>query len=194
MPKQVLARADLPTTAATAPRSSGLGLPPSRANPRRQQTEASKRVLLQSRVVANAVRFAAHPGRQHASVGDRKLLALNAIASKPGMGVNELAGTLGVRQPTASQLVKALAASNLVDVHRDSRDRRAVHIRANARGRTVLRRLPAGFDFGDRLPKAVGELDAASLSSLESGLSELLDALPSTAAVLAGRPEDDAHS
>ena len=137
-----------------------------------------RRVVLQFRVVANSVWSSAHRPRQNQTVGDRKLLALSAIAHMPGLGVNALALTLGVRQPTASQVVKALAASHLITVRRDDLDRRAVRIHATLEGLAVVRELPPSFDFGNRLPLALGLLRPGELCRLESGLAELLDALP----------------
>lgn len=138
---------------------------------------APKRVLLQFRVIAHAVRSHAKHLQPKPTVGDRKLLALSSIAGTPGMGVNRLARFLGVRQPTASQVVKALAALQFVHVQGDADDRRAVCIHASATGLAILRSLPADFDFGDRLPQALERLDPNALSNLESGLSEVLEAL-----------------
>lgn len=136
-----------------------------------------KQVLLQFRVIASAVRSPTRAATGPHPVTDRKLLALSAIAGSPGMGVNQLAQALGVRQPTASQVVKTLAEQHLVDVHRDARDRRAVRICASAAGRALLQRLPAQFDFGDRLPEALARLDEGRLRSLELGLADLVQAL-----------------
>lgn len=147
------------------------------------QLVSPKRVLLQFRVIANAVRLPARPTRALHPVTDRKLLALSAIAHAPGIGVNGLAKVLGVRQPTASHVVKALAGLHLVDVQRDDGDRRAVGIRPSVAGLAVLQVLPAHFDFGDRLPEALARLDGNSLRSLESGLADLVQALGRTAPV-----------
>ncbi len=144
-----------------------------------------KRVLLQFRVIANAVRSSAPHSRPAQPVAGRKLLALSAIADKPGMGVNELAKALGVRQPTASQVVKTLAALHLVDVQRDGPDRRTVQLHANAEGQLLLRALPAHFNFGDRLPDALKRLDDRSLSRLEAGLTDIVRALGTSAQALA---------
>lgn len=146
-------------------------------------TDASvtpNRVLLQFRAIANAVRTSAWPERPRNLVGDRKLLALCAIARSPDMGVNEVAQCLGLRQPTASQVVGSLLDTGLVDVRRDSLDRRAVLIRVSATGLDVLRHLPPRFDFGDRLPDALRRLDERLLSSLEAGLTGLLQRLHQT--------------
>lgn len=150
------------------------------SDPDGADTEAAlpRRVLLQFRVVANAVRAPARRDRRIQNVGDRRLLALKAIAHTPGQGVNALALTLGVRQPTASQVVKALAAAGLVTVRRDDRDRRAVRIHATAQGLALVNGLPPSFDLGDRLALALGHLGSGKLSRLESGLTALLGALP----------------
>jgi DNA-binding MarR family transcriptional regulator len=148
---------------------------------------ASKRVLLQFRVIANAVRSPARPTLEASPVADRKLRALSAIAQSPGMGVKDLALALGVRQPTASQVVKVLSRLRLIEVERDGRDRRAVRIRASDEGLSILRCLPAHFDFGDRLPQALAQLDRASLLRLESGLNSLVQVL-NRSAVLSEDP------
>jgi DNA-binding MarR family transcriptional regulator len=145
-------------------------------------------VLLQFRVIANAVRRPSSPPDPRQPVGARKLLALSMIAQAPGMCINEVARALGVRQPTASQVVKALAGLRLIDVHRDSRDGRTVRVHASGEGLRLLRGLPALFDFGDRLPNAIASLDAQSLSRLERGLDELLASLQSRVAVPRGAP------
>lgn len=149
------------------------------------QVVSPKRVLLQFRIIANAVSSPVRPKHALHAVTDRKLLALNAIAHTPGMGIKGLAKALGVRQPTASQVVKALAGLHLVEVHRDGADRRAVNIRPSGAGLAILQGLPAHFDFGDRLPEALARLDADSLRSLESGLADLVRALGAAAPILA---------
>jgi MarR family transcriptional regulator, organic hydroperoxide resistance regulator len=158
---------------------------------RAAQMPSSERVLLQFRVIANAVRLTARPARATHPVTDRKLLAPSAIAHSPGMSVNDLASALGVRQPTASQVAKALAQLRLVEVQRDRRDRRAVTIHVSNDGLAVLRRLPAHFDFGDRLPEALAQLDGAALLRLESGLTSLVRALPRAAALSDDRSDAD---
>lgn len=158
------------------------------------QVVSPKRVLLQFRVIANAVRSPARPVRALHPVTDRKLLALSAIAHAPGIGVNGLAKALGVRQPTASQVVKALAGLHLVEVQRDEGDRRAVRIRPSLAGLAVLQSLPAHFDFGDRLPEALARLDGDSLRSLESGLADLVQALGRTAPVRGSDGNDNSRT
>lgn len=137
----------------------------------------AKRVLLQFRVIANAVKSSAPPVPSLTGVTDRKLLALRAVAEAPGLSMNALAVALEIRQPTASQVVKFLVQKQLVEVSRDSRDRRAVRIRASGLGLALLEGLPSQFDFGERLPRALAQVGPASLSSLEASLEVLLNAL-----------------
>ncbi|MBT9598227.1 MAG: winged helix-turn-helix transcriptional regulator [Vitreoscilla sp.] len=165
-----------------------------RGSQEQPQVVSPKRVLLQFRVIANAVRSTARPVGALHPVTDRKLLALNAIAHAPGIGVNALAKELGMRQPTASQVVKALAGLHLVEVQRDDGDRRAVSIRPSVAGLAVLHGLPAHFEFGDRLPEALARLDGDSLRSLESGLADLVQALGRTAPILGSDDDDNSHT
>lgn len=95
--------------------------------------------------------------------------------------LNDLANALGVRQPTASKVAKALAPLHLVEVARDRRDRCAVTIHVSDDGLAVLRCLPAHFDCGDRLPEALTQLDVALPLGRESGLTHLVLALTRTA-------------
>lgn len=136
-----------------------------------------KRVLMQFRAIANALKFPVPAAGANPLLTDRRLSALGAIAHQPGLSVNGLAGALGVRQPTASQRVKALAALQLVTVHRDGHDRRGLHLHASTAGLEVLRAHPPQLEYADRLPRALAQLDEASLHSLESGLAELVQAL-----------------
>ena len=157
---------------------------------------ASKRVLLQFRVIANAVRSSARTTRDGHTVADRKLRALGAIAQSPGLGVNDLADALGVRQPTASQLVKALAQLRLIAVERDDHDRRAVRIHVSDDGWAILRQFPARLDFADRLPAALTQLDGDLLVRLESVLTRLVQALtrqPSSFEPRGGEPSNARH-
>lgn len=148
-----------------------------------------KHVLLQFRVIANAVRPRARQIQGLHSVAERKLLALSTIAQSPGLGVKDLASVLGVRQPTASQMVKVLAGLQLIEVERDGCDRRAVRIRASAAGLSVLRSLPAQFEFEDRLLEALGRLDEPSLRSLEACMADLTRALGRADFVKAARAD-----
>lgn len=145
---------------------------------------SSNRVLRQLRVLANAVRYSAGPIGATRAVANRRLLALSVIAHSPGIGVKHLAIALGVRPPTASRVVKALAQLRLIEVEQDGRDRRAVRIHVSDEGRLNLRQFPEHFDFGDRLPEALTQLDDALLQRLESELTCLVHAITCSASAL----------
>jgi DNA-binding MarR family transcriptional regulator len=85
---------------------------------------------------------------------------------------------MGIRQPTASQVVKALAAPHLVTVRADKLDCCAARVHATSEGQAIVRKLTSSFCFGDRLPLALGLLECGELNRRQSGLAELLDALP----------------
>ena len=52
-------------------------------------------------------------------------------------GVNELARAIGVRQPTASNLVRSLAAQDCIEIRKEGPDKRAVQLYVEAAARQV---------------------------------------------------------
>ena len=79
------------------------------------------------------------------------------------------------RWPTASNLVKSLTEQGLIEVRKDGRDRRAVHLHALPAGNRLLRRAPGPFT--GVLPEALAGLDAQTLERLEQDLMVLITAL-----------------
>ena len=137
--------------------------------------EAATRVLRQFRIVFNAVKAHFQQVERKAGVGGAQVWALAVIRDQPGLGVNDLAAALDVRQPTASNLVKALSQQSLVDVRREGPDRRAVQLYLLPEGRKVLRRAPGPFT--GVLPQALASLDPQVLARLEADLNQLIAAL-----------------
>ena len=90
------------------------------ANPSTQ----SNQVLRRFRVVFNAVRTHFKQIEKQVGLGGAQVWALSVIRDRPGLGVNDLANVLSVRQPTASNLVKSLAEQGLVQARREGADRR----------------------------------------------------------------------
>ena len=64
--------------------------------------------------------------------------ALSALVFRGPQALAELAAAEGVKPPTMSRLVKAMAAEGLVQVEADARDQRALRIAASARGRKLM--------------------------------------------------------
>ena len=137
--------------------------------------EPSSRVLRQFRIVFNAVKAHFQQVERKAGVGGAQVWALAVIRDRPGLGVNDLAAALDVRQPTASNLVKALAQHGLIEVRREGPDRRAVQLHLLKEGRRVLRRAPGPFT--GVLPQALASLDAETLARLEADLDKLIGVL-----------------
>lgn len=133
---------------------------------------AAVRVLRQFRLVFNAVKAHFQQVEKSAGVGGAQVWALSVIHANPGLGVNDLARAMDVRQPTASNLVRTLVEQDLVEVHKDSRDRRAVQLHLRPAGQRVLRRAPG--PFAGVLPEALASLDSATLDRLESDLARLI--------------------
>ncbi len=107
-----------------------------------------------------------------AGVGGAQAAALLAIQRKPGMGVNELASQLDVRQPTASNLVHSLFERGLVLRQTGGRDRRVVRLFISSAGQALLTRTPLREVGG--LEAALQRLDGALLHELEQDLARLL--------------------
>ncbi|WP_083876668.1 MarR family winged helix-turn-helix transcriptional regulator [Ideonella sp. B508-1] len=88
--------------------------------------EPAARVLRRFRQVFNAVKTHFQQVERQVGVGGAQVWALSVIQARPGIGVNELAKALDIRQSTASNLVRALVDRGLVATSRAERDRRAV--------------------------------------------------------------------
>lgn len=107
-----------------------------------------------------------------AGVGGAQAAALCVIQRLPGLGVNELAAQLDVRQPTASNLVHSLCERGLVLRQTGGRDRRAVRLCTSSAGQALLTRAPLREAGG--LEAALQRLDGVLLRELEQDLARLL--------------------
>lgn len=137
--------------------------------------DGAVRVLRQFRLVFNTVKTHFQQMEKRAGLGGAQVWALSVVRDRPGIGVNDLARALDVRQPTASNLVKALAEQDLIEVRKDERDGRAVMLHVRPAGARVLRRAPGPFT--GVLPEALATLDPATLERLEQDLAVLIQVL-----------------
>jgi DNA-binding MarR family transcriptional regulator len=144
-------------------------------SPQAAETDAAVRVLRQFRLVFNTVKTHFQQVEKRAGLGGAQVWALSVIRDRPGIGVNDLARAMDVRQPTASNLVKALSEQEYVEVRRDARDGRAVMLHLRPSGARVLRRAPGPFT--GVLPEALASLDARTLQRLEADLGVLIQVL-----------------
>jgi DNA-binding MarR family transcriptional regulator len=138
-------------------------------------TQSAVRVLRQFRIVFNTVKTHFQQMEKRAGLGGAQVWALSVVRDRPGIGINDLAHALDVRQPTASNLVKALAEQDMIEVRDNERDGRAVMLHLRPVGARVLRRAPGPFT--GVLPEALATLDPATLARLEQDLAVLIKVL-----------------
>lgn len=134
--------------------------------------DSAAQVLRRFRLVFNAVKTHFQQVEKKAGVGGAQLWALSVIQTQPDIGVGVLARALDIHQTTASNLVKALVASELVVASRDAADRRAIRLRVTPRGTRVLKKAPG--PFSGVLPEALAALDHETLARLDADLGKLL--------------------
>ncbi len=131
--------------------------------------------LRQFRMVFSAVRSHFQRVEQQAGIGGAQLWALGAIAMHPGIGVNELARLMDVRQPTASNLVRALVNAGWVESRRAEHDRRLVQLNVTKPGQAVLKKAPG--PYSGVLPAALQEMPSVELQQLTRCMAVLIEIL-----------------
>lgn len=137
--------------------------------------QASTRVLRQFRLVFNAVKTHFQQVEKRAGIGGAQVWALSVVHDRPGVGMNDLARAMDIRQPTASNLVKSLVVQGLMEVRKQAPDRRSVQLHLLPAGAKVLQRVPG--PFAGVLPQALDSLDEPMLARLEQDLKALLAVL-----------------
>lgn len=139
---------------------------------RADENDSAMRVLGQFRQVFNAVRSHFHKLEEQVGIGGAQVWALSVIRDAPGIGINELAAHLNVRQPTASNLVKSLANRGMVETSRSRADKRNVQISITPAGLLAVSRAPGPAN--GVLPHALAHLPTDVLAQLEGNLSLLV--------------------
>jgi DNA-binding MarR family transcriptional regulator len=137
--------------------------------------DPAHKVLRRFRVVFNAVKAHFRAVETQAGVSGAQLWALSVIAEQPGVGVKDLARAMDVHQSTASNLLRALQESGMVDSAREGEDRRAVQLYLTPRGHKVLAKAPGPFE--GILPDALQKLDEKTLERLDRDLAKLIQLL-----------------
>jgi len=92
---------------------------------------------------------------------------LSHEAPGAGMRVGDLAAWLGVKPPTVTKLVDALAARGLVERYADGDDRRAIRVRLSAAGRDMAESFhERAIEESERLIAYLGAEDGERLAEL----------------------------
>ena len=150
-----------------------------------QAPEPAARVLRRFRLVFNAVRGHFRAVETKAGISGAQLWALSVVQAQPGIGVGGLAQAMDIHQTTASNLVKALLALELIGAGKEGPDRRMVQLHVLPAGLKLLRKAPGPFH--GVLPDALAQLDTKTLARLDKDLAILIEALQSDEAA-AGVP------
>lgn len=137
----------------------------------RQQADIV-RVIRMFRTVLAAMHDDLGHGSDRTGLPPAQHRALIAIGDHPGAGVCDLAGRLGIRQPSASALIKALLRRQLVRVQHVSPDRRAARIHLQPDVEVLHARLPRPARTA--LLDALVRLDPGELAALEGLLTRLV--------------------
>jgi DNA-binding MarR family transcriptional regulator len=146
-------------------------------------------VLRKFRLIFNSVKSHFREVEREAGIAGAQVWALNVIGEQPGIGVSALARALDIRQSTASNLIKPMIEAGLLLAARADTDRRALKLQLTAKGRRVLKKAPGPAE--GVLPKALGQLDAATLGRLDKDLQKVIGLVhgdPRAAMIPLGQP------
>jgi DNA-binding MarR family transcriptional regulator len=138
------------------------------------ETEATE-VLRKFRQVFNAVKNHFQQVEKKVGIGGAQVWALSLIHEHPGIGVNDLSNLMDIHQSTASNLIKSLVTSELVEVRKNIEDKRIVELHINSAGKRILKKAPT--PFSGVLPHALLQLNPKVLVRLNDDLSDLLNLL-----------------
>ena len=140
-----------------------------------QHSPEVMQVLRSFRQIYAAVRLNYKAVDPETGIGTAQLWALGVIRAHAGIGMNALAKTMDLSQPSASNLAKALQDKGLVCAERCDIDKRNVKLYCTEQGQDVLTQVPEVFS-GD-LPMALGKLAPAALTRLQQDLQQLIGLL-----------------
>jgi DNA-binding MarR family transcriptional regulator len=107
-------------------------------------------------------------------VGPAQLSALSVLVFAGPKTLGELAAAEQVKPPTMSRVVAGLKRSRLVEITRDSRDARRMHIRATAKGALLLQQ--GRQRRVEYLAQHLGSLTTSELTQL-SAVAGILETL-----------------
>jgi DNA-binding MarR family transcriptional regulator len=107
-------------------------------------------------------------------VGPAQLSALSVLVFAGPKTLGELAAAEQVKPPTMSRVVAGLERNHLIEITRDSRDARRMHIRATAKGALLLQQ--GRQRRVEYLAQHLGSLTTSELTQL-SAVAGILESL-----------------
>lgn len=133
-------------------------------------------VLQQFRLIFGTMRQHFREVEELCSLTGLQLWVLQEIQRKPGIGVTELAGLLGIHQSTCSLLVEKLVAQGCVERKNMHKDRRRIGLCIAERGENAIATLPGPAE--GILPPALSSVPEVVLKTLAINLTELIRHIP----------------
>lgn len=108
------------------------------------EAEAAE-VLRKFRQIFNSVKNHFQQVEKKAGIGGAQVWALSLIRENPSISVNDLSNLMDIHQSTASNLIKSLVKSNLIDVKKNDVDKRTIELKINTMGKRILKKAPLPF-------------------------------------------------
>ena len=133
-------------------------------------------VLQQFRVIYGSMRQHFREVEERCGLSGSQMWVLQEVQRAPGIGINDLAGRLGVHQSTCSLLVEKLVTKECLSKSRSHEDLRRVGLYIAQRGIEAINALPGPAE--GVLPEALGAIPDVVLKTLYINLSELIRHLP----------------
>lgn len=137
-------------------------------------------LLQQFRMVLQTVKSHFAQVERETGIGGSKVWALSLVKAQPGIGVGELARTMCVRQPTASQMVKHLQLQGLLETRPHPKDGRALQLYLTTAGQDLLEKAPV--PYAGVLPQAIDQLDEETVRRMRRDLHTLAGIMGASAA------------
>lgn len=122
-------------------------------------------------------------------VSGAQLWVLWELGQTPGMRVSDLAKTLSIKQPSASNLIDRLEKQKLISRERGDSDRRVVRLYLTRRGEKLLANAP--MPAQGVLPDALSHLSRDVLRDFDKNLALLLKRMKVRDKAAAMRPLSD---
>lgn len=143
-------------------------------------------VLRQFRLIYGSMRQHFRLVEERCGRPGSQMWVLQEVERTPEIGINELAGRMGVHQSTCSLLVDKLVAQGCLVKKKGRADQRRVGLCLAPAGRSALAALPGPAE--GILPEALSELPEVVLKTLNINLNELILHLPGKDDASAGTP------
>ena len=154
------------------------------------RAECVNRIVQDLRVVFRTVQAHSRWVEKQCGVSGAQLWALWELFAAPGLKVSELSEALAIHRSTASNLLDKLESKELIRRERGGPDQRVVRLYLTPQGADLLASAPRPAQGA--LRHALFELPDGTLSTLQSALDQLADAMaaPGTDAALHPLSED----